>query len=193
VNRRAAALLGSTALLTMVYYAPSADAAPQLSTGMTLGVAGNGDRSHIWSSTDFTGGLRADLLWARTRDADFGIGPYAEALTTTGFSDFQAGGGVSLLVPSSQYYPLVFSAGGYASRSSAWGWEPGLAGNIFWGTHGYNYHSVYSLTAGLFADGRYALGESHQVSLLLGARIDLELLALPFLLAYEAIRGKNPP
>jgi hypothetical protein len=191
VNRRPVALLSGAVLLTMVYARP-AGASPQLSAGLTLGVAGNGDRSNIWSSTDFTGGVRADLLWGRARDADFGIGPYAEILTTTGFSDFQTGGGASLLVPISQYFPLVLSAGGYAGRSSEWGWEPGLAANIFWGTHGYNYHSSYALTAGLFADGRYALGESRQVSLLVGARIDLEIIALPFLLAYEAIRGGSP-
>jgi len=184
---RAAVLLGGTALLIMASER-TVEADPQLSTGLTLGIAGNGDRSSIWSSTDFTGGVRGDLLWARTRDADFGVGPYVELLTTTGFSDFQTGGGASLLVPVSQYFPLVFSAGAYASRSSAWGWEPGVAADIFWGSHGYNYHSAYALAAGVFVDGRYALGESRQVSLLAGARIDFELLALPFLLAYEAIR-----
>jgi hypothetical protein len=184
--------LGSTVLLSLTY-AASAGATPQLSAGLTLGLAANGERAHIWSSTDFSAGFRADFLWARTRDADFGIGPYAEVLTTTGFSDFQTGGGASLLVPVSQYLPLVVSAGGYASRNSAWGWEPGLAANLFWGSHGYNYHSAYSLAVGVFVDGRYALGESRQVSLIAGARIDLELIALPFLLAYEAIRGGNPP
>jgi protein involved in temperature-dependent protein secretion len=76
-------LLGSALLLTMAY-ARLAGAAPQVSTGLTLGVAANGDRSNVWSSTSFSGGVRGDLLWARTRDADFGIGPYAEVLTTTG-------------------------------------------------------------------------------------------------------------
>jgi hypothetical protein len=160
---------------------------------VTLGIAANGDRAEIGSSIAFAAGVRGDLLFARTRDADFGIGPYAEVLTTTGFGDFQIGGGASFLLPVSQYLPLVISAGGYAGRSPTWGWEPGLAANIFWGSHGYNYHSMYALTAGLFVDGRYALGESRQVSLLAGARIDCELIAIPFLLAYEAIRGGNPP
>jgi hypothetical protein len=187
----AAALCG--AALCVSFDARIASAAPQLSTGLTLGVAGNGDRSQIWSSTGFTMGARGDLLLGRSRDADFGIGPYLEVLTTTGFSDFQTGGGASLLVPVTQYFPLVLSAGGFASHDSAWGWQPGLAADIFWGSHGYNYHSMYALTAGLFVDGRYALGESRQVSLLAGARIDFELIFLPFLLAYEAIRGGNPP
>jgi len=185
-------LLGSALLLTIAYARP-AGAAPQASAGLTLGVAGNGDRSDIWASTSFAAGLRGDLLWARTRDADFGIGPYAEVLTTTAFSDFQAGGGISLLFPVSSYLPLVVSSGAYASRSSPWGWEPGLAANIFLGSHSFNYHSSYTLAVGLFVDGRYALGDSREVSLIAGARIDLELVGLPFLLVYEAIRGGNPP
>ena len=185
-------MLGSVALLTTAY-ARLAGAAPEVSTGLIVGVAGNGDRSDIWSSTNFEAGFRGDLLWGRSRDADFGIGPYAEILTTTAFSDFQAGGGVSLLLPVSAYLPLVLSSGAYASRSSAWGWEPGLAANIFCGSRSYNYHSTYSLAVGLFVDGRYALGESREVSLIAGARIDLELVGLPFLLIYEAIRGGNPP
>jgi hypothetical protein len=184
--------LGSVTLLITLASRPLS-AAPQLSTGLTLGVAGNGDRSDFWSSTGFAMGARGDLLWGRSRDADFGAGPYVEVLTTTGFDDFQAGGGGSLLVPVSQYFPLVLSAGGFASHDSTWGWQPGVAADLFWGSHGYNYHSTYALTAGLFVDGRYALGDSKQVSMVIGARLDFELIFLPFLIAYEAIRGGSPP
>ncbi len=190
--RRLCALLASTSVL-IATSSRVAEAGSQLSAGLIGGIAANGERSHIWSSTDFAAGIRGDILFVRNRDADFGIGPYVEVLTTTGFSDFQAGGGASLLVPVSQYFPLVLSAGGYASRTAEWGWEPGACADVFWGSHGYNYHSVYTLAAGLFVDGRYALGDSHGVSIMAGARIDLELIALPFLLAYEAIRGGNPP
>ena len=94
MNRKVGVLLGGVLLLTTANARP-ARAAPQLSAGLTLGVAANGDRSDAWSSTDFTGGARADLLFGRNRDADFGIGPYVEVLTTTGFADFQTGGGAS--------------------------------------------------------------------------------------------------
>jgi hypothetical protein len=137
-------------------------------------------------------GLRGELLLGRQRDMDFGLGPYAEVLTTSGFSDVQAGGGASLLVPVHPFLPLVVSAGGYASRASGWAWESGLAGELFWGTHGYNYHSLYALSAGFFVGGRYSLGASRDVTVLTGARIDLELIALPFLIAWQAIRGGDP-
>lgn len=128
----------------------------------------------------------------RTKDESFGVGPYLEALTTDGFSDVQLGGGAALLVPIHAYLPVVLSAGAYAAHRSPWGWEPGVAGELFWGTHGYNYHSLYSLSAGIFAGGRYALGDSKEVTLLAGGRIDLELIAIPFLFLWGAIRGPDP-
>jgi hypothetical protein len=173
----------------MMASASLARADPQLSTGLTVGAAGKGSRSQLWSSTDLSLGLRGELLLGRNRDAAWGLGPYVEVLTTSGFSDIQAGGGATLLVPIHAYLPLLVSAGGYVGHQNRWGWEPGIAGELFWGSHGHNYHSLYALSGGVFAGGRYALGDSREVTLLVGARIDLELLALPFLLAWGALRG----
>ena len=169
-----------------------AAAEPQLTTALTLGLAGHGDRSALWSSTELTTGLRGQLLLGRDKDVAFGVGPYVEALTTATFSDAQLGGGASLLVPIHSYLPIVVSAGGYAGYRAPRGWESGLAAELFWGSHGYNYHSVYALSAGIFAGGRYALGESKEVLLLAGGRLDLELLAIPFIFIWSAIRGSDP-
>jgi hypothetical protein len=165
-----------------------AEASPQLSAGATIGAAGKGDRSQLWRSTGLTLGLRSELLLGRAREGDFGLGPYAEVLTTSGFSDLQLGAGLTLLLPVHSDLPLLVSAGGYLGASEAWGWEPGLAGELFWGSHSYNYHSFYALDAGLFVAGRYALGASQDVTLLVGARVDLELIALPFLLLWGALK-----
>jgi hypothetical protein len=48
------------------------------------------------------------------------------------------------------------------------------------------------LSAGIFTAVRYGVGDTRDVSLLVGARLDLEIVALPFILAYNAIRGGNP-
>ena len=45
-----------------------------------MGAAGHGERPKLWSSTDFATGLRGVLLLGRSKDADFGVGPYAETL-----------------------------------------------------------------------------------------------------------------
>jgi hypothetical protein len=180
------------AVVVSLVAARPAAADPQLTTGLTLGVAGHGDRASLWSSTSLEAGLRGELLFGREKDADFGVGPYLEGLTTTTFSDVQLGGGAAVLLPVHAYLPVVLSGGAYASHRDPWGWEPGLAAELFWGTHGYNYHSIYALSAGIFAGGRYALGNSKDVTLLAGGRLDLELIAIPFLFLWGAIRGSNP-
>jgi hypothetical protein len=180
------------AVAALLVIARPAAAEPQLTTALTLGLAGHGDRSALWSSTELTTGLRGQLLLGRDKDAAFGVGPYVEALTTATFSDAQLGGGAALLVPIHPYLPIVVSAGGYAGYRAPRGWEPGLAAELFWGSHGYNYHSVYALSAGIFAGGRYALGESKEVLLLAGGRLDLELIAIPFIFIWSAIRGSDP-
>ena len=181
-----------TLVATVTSLSTFARADPQLSTSLNLGVAGVGDRSSLWTSTKFTGGLRGELLLGRDQDSAFGVGPYVEVLTTASFSDVQLGGGATLLIPVHPYLPLTLSAGAYAGHHNPWGWEPGLAGELFWGTHGYNYHGLYALSIGLFAGGRYALGDSKEVTLMGGGRLDLELVALPFILLWGVIRGPNP-
>jgi hypothetical protein len=183
----------SLAVLMTVIVPRRADAEPQLTTGLTVGVAGHGERgASLWSSTQLEAGLRGELLFGRDKDKAFGVGPYVEALTTASFSDVQVGGGAALLIPVHAYLPIVVSVGGYAGHRTPWGWEPGLAGELFWGSHGYNYHSLYALSAGLFAGGRYALGDSREVTLLAGGRLDLELIAIPFMFVWSAIRGPDP-
>jgi hypothetical protein len=175
-----------------VFVSRDAGAEPQLTSGVTIGVAGQGHRASLWSSTELTAGVRGELLLGRDKDVAFGAGPYVEALTTATFSDAHVGGGAALLVPVHAYLPIVVSAGGYAGYRSPRGWEPGLAGELFWGSHGYNYHSLYALSAGIFAGGRYSLGDSKEVILLAGGRLDLELIAIPFMFLWNALRGPNP-
>jgi hypothetical protein len=191
-RRGAAGAIAGLAAFVVISSSRTARAAPQVSSTLAFGAAGRGDRSKLWSSTDFVAGLRGVLLLGRTKDTDFGLGPYAEALTMSGFSDLQLGGGASLLVPVHPYLPLTLSAGGFAAHDAGLGWYPGIAGELFWGSHGYNYESAYALSAGLFAGARYGLEPSHDVTILVGARLDLEIIALPFILLWNAARGGDP-
>jgi hypothetical protein len=172
----------------LIAFSDGAGAAPQASATLTLGAAANGYRDRLWSETRFAGGFRAELLGWRERDADVGMGPYVELLTTTSFHDLQLGAGASVLLPVHEYLPIVLSAGPYARKTSIWGWEPGVAGSLFWGSHGFNYHSWYALSAGLLIGVRYGLGDAREVSISGGMALDLEILAMPFLLLWEAVR-----
>jgi hypothetical protein len=131
-------------------------------------------------------GFHADVLFARSSDHDMAIGPYVEVLTVA-FETFEAGGGVSWLIPVSEHFPLVWSLGAHA-RGFPGGWEPGLDTTLFFGSRSYNFGSVYGLAAGVFVQGRLGLGDGNQADILGGALIDLEVFVLPFVLLANAFR-----
>lgn len=162
----------------------AADANPQMTVGLTLG--GGAANLRTQPLGVFHMGLRGDVLFLRGRDKDMAIGPYFEALTVA-FETFEIGGGVSWLLPVTEHFPLVLSAGAHA-RGYSGGWEPGLHAMLWMGSRSVNYDSVYGLTAGLFVEGRYGLGDGQQADILGGVQLDLELFVLPFVFLYNALR-----
>jgi hypothetical protein len=170
-----------------------AQAEPQTSVGVTVGVAGEGSSHDIWGErTAFHLGLHGDVLFGRSSTSDFGVGPYLEILTHA-FDEVQFGGGVSGLLPILDTFPLVLSAGAYGRKGPpGFGLEPGLAGELFWGSRSYNFNSRYVLSGGLLTQMRYGLGPSHETSVVIAAQIDLGLLVLPVLFLVTAARGPSP-
>jgi hypothetical protein len=161
----------------------------QWNASLVTGVCGTGTRPELWQDTCWFNGLRGDLLFARNRDADPAFGPFVD-LTTAGFDDLRLGGGGTALFPVHPYFPVVVSAGGYARHSEA-GWDPGLAGWLFWGTRGYNFHSSYSLAGGLLAGLHYDVGSSRETAIVIALQIDGQILLLPFIVGYELLRGSH--
>ncbi len=187
---RPAALIA--ALLGVVLVHGTARAEPQASVGVTLGLAGAGLERRLWDTTVFHAGLRGDVLFGRTANDDFGVGPYAEVLTHA-FDELQAGAGVAGLVPVLDSFPLVLSAGMYGRWSDdAKAVEPGIAAAAFWGVRSYNFHSRYALSTGLLAQMRLGLGDSRETAVVLAAQVDLALLGLPFVYLFNAMKGPSP-
>lgn len=171
-------------MIAIVSGSSGADARPQVSSGVTTGVAFTDLRADNGPRLAYHLGARLDLLFLRTGPRDMAVGPYVEVLTT-GFDTFESGGGLAWLVPTGST-AFVFSAGGFA-RTSRFGWEPGASSTLFWGARSYNFHSTYAVSAGLFAQGRYGLGDGKQTDAVFGVQLDLEYIALPFVFAYEAL------
>jgi hypothetical protein len=184
MSRRVAAAIGLGSLACTL--GGAADARPQVSSGLTTGLALTDLRADNGPRVAYQLGGRLDLLFGRAAPRDMGLGPYVE-LTTAAFDTVEAGGGVAWLIPTGST-GFVFSAGGFA-RSSRFGVDPGAASTIFWGARSYNFHSSYAIAAGLFVQGRYGLaGTGRQADALVGIQVDLEYFALPFVFAYEALR-----
>lgn len=181
-----AALL--VALVAMLHAAP-AQAEPQATVGLTMGAAGAGLNRSIWQTTAFHLGVHGDVLFGRERNADFGLGPYAELLTN-GFDEIQFGGGVSGLLPVLDTFPIVLSAGAYGrAATGGFGLEPGLTGQVFFGSRSFNFHAPYVMTAGLTGQMRYGLGPSKETSIVIAAQVDFAILTLPFVFLINAARG----
>ncbi len=162
-----------------------ASAAPQIGAGLTTGATLREFRAENGPRLAYHLGGRFDVLFLRERAGTMALGPYVD-VATAAFDTFETGGGLEWLFPAGET-AFILSGGGFA-RTSRFGWEPGVAATLFWGSRSYNYHSSYSLGLGLFAQGRYGFTDGRQADAILGVQVDLEYLGLPFLLAYEAIR-----
>jgi len=179
-------VLAALALAGATLIAPAAKAPPQISSGVTTGGAFTDLRADNGPRVAYALGGRLDLLFGRRAPGGMALGPYID-VTTAAFDTIEGGGGIAWLVPAGTP-AFLFSMGGFA-RTSRFGLEPGAATTIFWGARSYNYQSSYALASGLFVQGRYGLaGDGHQADLVAGVQLDLEYFALPFVLAYEAVR-----
>jgi hypothetical protein len=187
VSRARALVAALAAGLVVLAIASSGAARPQITSGVTMGAALTDMRAENGPRLAYHLGGRLDLLFGREAPRDMAFGPYLE-LVTAAFDTFETGGGAAWLVPTAGgATAFVFSAGAFA-RTSRFGLEPGLTTAIFWGARGLNYHSAYATGTGVFVQGRYGLGsDGRQADAVVGVQLDLEYLALPWVLAYAAI------
>lgn len=190
--RRLAAASIAGSLLALGVPPRDARAEPQANAALTIGAAGVGLDRAVWDTTVFHLGLRGDVLFLRDAPSDFGLGPYAE-LFTHAFDELQLGGGVSALLPVSETLPFVASIGAYGRvGDDGFGLEPGVSAALFWGSRSYNYHSAYGMAGGLLVQGRLGLGSSKETAIIIGAQLDLYILAMPAVFLINAAKGGSP-
>lgn len=170
---------------------------PQVALGFTVGAAGVAKDQRLWDETVFHLGARGDVMFGRDGSKGFGAGPYAEVLTHD-FGELQTGAGASLLLPVTELYPIVVSAGGYLRipwqsgpgplADKSYGVEPGIAATIFFGTRSFNFHTSYELTVGLTGQARLGLGESRETSFVVAAQIDMAAIWVPIVFIVHGLQ-----
>lgn len=179
-------VLGSTVAVSLAL-STFAHADPQTSVGLTVGDGITNLRDGSGPRNAFHMGIRGDLLFLRSRENQMAIGPYVEVLTER-FNSLDAGGGLEWLLPAFPSFPFVLSAGPFVRNAEGYGgYQPGVAAALFFGPRSYNFDSVYGLANGLYVQTRYGLGDAKQADLLFGIQVDFAVLALPWILTYEAI------
>jgi hypothetical protein len=154
---------------------------PQINAALVTGLCGLGEPDSLWDDSAWCNGVRADVLFGRARNTDFALGPYVQ-VSSAGFWDARYGAGLSWLVPVTGDFPLIVSVGGGGHELEA----PALEGWLFFGPRAYNFHALYSLSAGLLLGFQRDLGGTEANQFVVAAQIDGLVLALPFLLAFEA-------
>jgi hypothetical protein len=179
---RAAFLAGLGAVLL----AEPARASPQVSSGLTVG--GTVEDVSGSPSGAFHLGGRSDVLFLRNRGSDMAVGPYLD-FATASFRNLDLGGGAEWLLPVRDDLPLVLSAGAFTRTGEGHDWAAGLDGTLFFGSRSYNFHSVYGMAVGLFAQARWLPFSSPQTTdLIFGIQLDAEVLAMPSILILSAIK-----
>lgn len=134
-------------------------------------------------------GARGDVLFLRSRGNQMAVGPYLDAATSS-FHDFDAGGGLEWLLPVRDDLPFVLSGGLFGRTGEGHGLAPGLEGTLFWGSRSYNFHSVYGIALGLFAQTRYVPSNPEQTDFVIGIQLDGEVMLMPSMLILQLLRGR---
>jgi len=158
-------------------------AEPQGHLALRAAPCGVGEEGKLWESTRFCGGFVGDLLLFRKRNRDVGLGPYVEVLTA-GFWDARFGGGVSVLLPVADSFPLVVSVGAFDHELRA----ASVGATLFWGNRSYNFDNAYNYALGIYASGYRDLDSEGATLVSVGVELDTFFLVAPFLFAYQAIR-----
>lgn len=170
-------LLGASLLTT------TAQAEPQWNAAVVPGVAWV--RAGGGSARPFYLGGQADVLFGRSSNASWGIGPMAR-VGSYRFSDLQLQAGASVLVPVHDYLPFVLSGGVYSQRDDVV--RTGGFASLYWGTRSYNHHGKYVMTGGLVLEARRTAGDGGEKTVLLGANLDLQAVLLPVVMLVNAFR-----
>lgn len=163
-----------------------ARAEPQASVGLTTGAAIQDASGPGGVGTSLHLGGRVDVLFLRQRNGQMALGPYVDG-ATAGFHDVDLGGGLEWLLPMTSDVPVVVSAGGLARDGDGRSWAPGMEGTLFVGSRSFNFHSWYGLAAGAFVQSRWIPAPPSTVDIVVGVQLDLELVALPALLVWDAL------
>jgi hypothetical protein len=174
------AALGSGAVALVL--AGHAHAEPRFNAGLETGICWSGDSLSL-HHPGFCNALHADVLFLRDSGHDFGLGPSLR-LGTARFDDVRLDGGLSLLVPVFQSFPLVLEAGPHLRNFQ----QAGVFGSVFFGLRSFNHYGFYDMSSGLSILAERSFVSGTPSAIWITARIDAEWLALPFVLAYNALR-----
>jgi hypothetical protein len=177
---RSGAALCATAVALAV--APPARAKPQWNAGLESGVCGSGS-SLGFHQLGWCNAVHGDVLFLRQTGRDVGLGPSLR-LGSARFDDLRLDGGLSLLLPIFESFPLVLEAGPHLRNLD----QPGIFASAFFGLRSFNHYGHYEMAAGLSITAERSFVVGTPSALWITARIDGSWIALPFLFVYNGLK-----
>ena len=133
----------------------------------------------------FSLGLRVDVLYHPGPRA-YGVGAFLSTRSDN-FADIAPTLGASLLLPVTEAFPIVVSAGG-ALRIDSVGVAGGPLERVWFGARSYNFQTPYVFSGGAFVEGRqFVAGANSGWDVIFGFDGDLEILAIPWIALYTWI------
>lgn len=133
-------------------------------------------------------GLNTSFTFLRETNRDFGLGVYAEVMTSS-FRDVMPGAGLSFLIPIHHGAPLILFAGAHYQYDG--GHAGGFGGRLWWGAHNHNYFRRYNATFGIWAEVRGNVWGERDLVVAGGADLDLSVLFTPWLWFASWLRGPS--
>lgn len=135
--------------------------------------------------------LRSEILFGAEGDEHFRVGPALD-LRFQRFQTFEAAAGLAVLMPIARGFPLVVTLGaGYAFRDEDARRDTFLLGTLAWGYRSYNFHSRYGYGLQVYVSGRLDT-DAGAAEITGGVEIDFGFVALPAIMAVQAMRRGDP-
>jgi len=155
--------------------------------GLINGVCGLGAPGRPWYATRWCGAVRGDVLFGRQRDGDAALG-VSSSVGTASFEESTWTVGAAGLASLSRAWVGEVSVGPLWRRR---GGDSGFGASawLFLGRRRHNPWSAYSMAWGAALGYERSFFAVDSSTLILGARLDGVLVAIPAMLGWEALRG----
>jgi hypothetical protein len=131
-------------------------------------------------------GLSSSVVFLRDTNRDFGLGLYAEIMTSS-FVDVMPGAGLTFVLPVHHGAPIVVFAGAHYEYDGTH--AGGFGGRLWWGAHNHNYFHAYNYTFGLWAEVRGNVWGDHELVVAGGVDIDLAVVFTPWIWFARYLHG----
>jgi hypothetical protein len=161
-----------------------AEAEPEITANLALGggvvLSDDPQTSGDYDSSEgvFRMGLSSSITFLRERNDEFGLGLFAEVMTS-GFDDVMPALGMTFLLPVHHAAPLIIFAGAHYDYDGEH--AGGFGGRLWWGAHNHNHYHAYNVSFGLWVEARANIWGNRDIVIAAGVDIDLQVLFTPWI------------